>query len=131
MRWAHRSLDPSAVLAFNTLVRYSPSVFLPQQIVVWPIGDPTSALSYKDVFPAYFRRWQAANALGLPQPFFNGAESLDSRLEFARTFKVTHVLIDPASYGEMTRALARWPNVFQAQYDDGRWAVYRITAVAG
>jgi hypothetical protein len=126
IRWAEGHLPISAVMASNTLNRYSPTTFMPQRIVAWPTVDASASLYGREIYPAYYRFLDASMAAYGAQPLFNARESLAEKERFLTAVKATHVLVDPMVYAEMKRVLAVWPETFRLMFDDGRWAVYEV-----
>ena len=130
IRWAGRHLPVSAVMANNTLNRYSPTTFIPQRIVAWPSVDATASLYGREIYPVYYRFLDESMAAHGAQPLFNARESLAEKERFLAAVKATHVLVDPMTYAEMTRVLATWPGTFHQVFDDGRWAVYEVRGIS-
>ncbi len=81
----------------------------------------------KDLFPQYYALFDKSMQKYKTQPFFNRLESVEERVEFVRTLRVTHVIVDPMYYQEMTEVLTGMPDRFQKIYDDGNWAVFVVT----
>jgi hypothetical protein len=130
VRWAERHLPVSAVLANNTLNRYSPTTFMPQRIVAWPSVDATASLYGREIYPTYYRFLDESMAANGAQPLFNARESLAEKEKFLGAVKATHVLVDPMVYTEMKRVLEAWPGTFHLVFDDGRWAVYEVRGIS-
>jgi len=130
IKWAERHLPVSAVMANNTLNRYSPTTFMPQRIVAWPSVDATASLYGREIYPAYYRFLDTSMAAYGAQPLFNARESLAEKERFLAAVKATHVLVDPMSYAEMKRVFAGWPGTFHLVFDDGRWAVYEVQGIS-
>jgi len=119
------------VLANNTLNSYTPTAFMPQQMVAWPTTAAWPNLEGgREIFPTYYRFLDASMAAYGAQPLFNARESLAERLQFLEAVKATHVLVDPMVYAEMKRVLAAWPETFHLVFDDGRWAVYEVQGIS-
>ena len=114
-----------AVLAADTHENYAPTLFMPQQIVIWSGGF--QLINSGQLFAGYFGHLARAKAASLDQPFFNDHETRAQRLAFIRDLRVTHVLVTPRLYREMKAALARDVDLFVPRYDNGAWALYEVT----
>jgi hypothetical protein len=126
MRWAERELPADAVLAADSFSVYPLPIFIPQQLAAWP-PIVSFGLSYPRVLvPDYFRLYDQAMAAHHAQPFFNGDESLRERLDFLRTTKATHVVLDPQRADEMKSILCQWPEHFELVYDEAGWVVMKV-----
>lgn len=129
LAWARRSLPTDAVIVSNLFNQYAVPVFLPQQIPMWPVIDGGSTFDFNArLVPVAYRAFLRVVRKYEMQPFFNGKETLDERLEYLRNAGATHVLIDPKYYASIQPLVRRWPEHFRVLYDDGRrWAVFAVT----
>jgi hypothetical protein len=126
IRFAQEQVSVSSVFAVDMADEYQPSLFMPQQMVAWP--GTAEGLLPRMLFARYFERYDRAKAAYDEQPFFNTRESRSERLAFIRDLQVTHVLVNPRMHAPMREILAGDPDVFTPLYDDGRWALYEVTA---
>jgi hypothetical protein len=117
------------VIVSNLFNQYAVPVFLPQQIPMWPVIDGGSTFDFNArLVPVAYRAFLRVVRKYEMQPFFNGKETLDERLEYLRNAGATHVLIDPKYYASIQPLVRRWPEHFRVLYDDGRrWAVFAVT----
>jgi len=106
---------------------YEPTVFMPQQVVVWSAALEGLA-EPRRMFPGYFLHLDRARATSRDQPFFDLAETREERLAFIRDLRITHVLLNPRLYSEMKRVFDSDRSLFVPLYDDGQWALFRVTS---
>ena len=125
-KWSETSLPENAVLVANFFNIFAPSTFIP-----FPVYSSLPFRTGADpmlFYPKYYERVYAAAATRGAQPLFNVEDSLAERLEFLAAIGATHILLDPMYYDQVRSVLARWPEQFVPRYDDGRWAVYEVSA---
>lgn len=115
----------NAVFAVDYREAYEPSLFMPQQVVVWS-GAIEGLVEPRRYFPVYFRHLEQARDASLDQPFFNDRETRAERVAFIRELEVTHVLVNPRLYAAMKPVLARDTDLFVPLFDDGQWALYGV-----
>ena len=126
MQFARDRVPADAILAIDLHETYAPTLFMPQQVVVW--SDAIESLvAPRRTFPAYFEHLDRARAASLEQPLFNARETREERVDFIRDLRVTHVLVNPRLYSMMKMVLAGDPDLFAPRYDDGMWALYQVT----
>lgn len=126
IRFARERVPANAVLAVDFLETYQPSLFMPQQMVVWT-GELEGIPDPERMFRRYYRHLNRVRAASRDQPFFDLGETRDERLAFIRDLAVTYVLINPRLYPSMKPVLDRDADLFTSRYDDGRWALYEVT----
>jgi hypothetical protein len=126
IRFAERQVPVNSVLAVDMTDEYQPSLFMPQQMVAWP--GTAEGLLPRLLFARYFERYDRVQQQYHEQPFFNSRESRDDRLAFIRELGVTHVLVNPRMHALMTPLLSAETEVFTPLYNDGRWALYEVSA---
>ena len=125
MRFARERVPVDAVLAVDYREAYEPTLFMPQQVVVWS-GAIEGLTEPERIFPEYFEHLERARAASLEQPLFNAGETHEERIDFIRDLRVTHVLVNPRLYSMMKLVLARDADLFAPRYDDGMWALYEV-----
>lgn len=125
IEWIQTNVPVSAIFAFDLWNPYPPSLFVPQQMVAFPSIERTF-LNQRDLFPAYHRLFDDRMQRYRVQPFFNSAETPDERMAFVDALGVTHVLVDPAYYGELSPLLDALPEHFTLRYRRANWAVYEV-----
>jgi hypothetical protein len=125
--WVHAHVAPDAVFAIDRWNPFLPSVFMPQQVVVFPPIE-RSFVHEKDLFRGYYRFFDERMRRYRVQPFFNSVETPAERETFVRALGVTHVLVDPAYYDEMRPVLDGLPEQFTLKYSGGKWAVYEVSS---
>ena len=125
IRFAESELSVHSVLAVDRYDEYSPAMFMPQQMNIWP-GEGDGLLDQRELFAPYFRFYDAALRRYREQPFFNAQETADERAAFIEGLGITHVLVNPRSYSMMTTVLGGLPDTYRRRYDDGRWAIYEV-----
>ena len=91
-----------AVFAIDRWNPYLPSVFVPQQVVVYPQVEVTFE-NEDEMFAGITRFYNERLRASRVQPFFNSVETPQERAAFVDALGVTHVLVDPAYYREMRR----------------------------
>lgn len=130
VRWVHDNVPAEAIFAFNRWSTYMPTAFMPQQVVVYPSFDNSTIVNELAVFSGYYRFYLESLRERGTQPFFNTVEPDASRVAFLGTLGVTHVLVDPPYYQDMSTLLDGLPAMFERQYADGEWAVYKVNGSA-
>lgn len=122
---ARQRIPATAVLAVDVRDEWQPSLFLPQQMVVWP-GRIDGLIAPERMFARYYAYAQRAEQMHRDQPFFNADDSRDERLSFIRDTGATHVLVSPRTYAMMSQVLARDADLYTVRYDGQMWALYEI-----
>jgi hypothetical protein len=125
VEWIRRNVPADAVFAIDRWNPYLPSVFVPQQVVVYPQVEVTFENEDR-LFAPYHRFYSERVRTSRVQPFFNSIETPAQRAEFVNTLGVTHVLVDPAYFNEMRAALDELPNEYALRFSEGEWAVYEV-----
>ena len=125
MQWVAQNLPVEAVFAVDRWTPYPPTVFVPQQAVVFPTLD-ASFIHEDSLFRDYYRVFDDRMKRYRVQPFFNNVETPAERAEFVRALRVTHVLVSPVHYDELRPVLDGLPEQFTLRYDSARWAVYEV-----
>jgi len=123
--WVDGHVPVDAVFAINRWNPYLPSIFMPQQVVVFPEIE-VSFEEEHELFTTYYQFYDERIRTHRLQPFFNSVETPVERAAFVETLGVTHVLIDPAYYDEMRPVLDALPQQFRLEYSNGKWAVYEV-----
>ena len=125
VEWVRMHVPVEAVFAIDMWNPYLPSLFTPQQVVVLPLIE-TALVDLKQVFSNknFSRFFNDRMRQYRVQPFFNSVESPAEREAFIEALGVTHVLVDPAHYGELRAVLDGLPGQFRLRYDHAEWAVY-------
>jgi hypothetical protein len=123
MQFAREQVPVDAIMAVDYREAYEPTLFMPQQIVIW-----AGALEPRRMFPGYFQHFDRARAASRDQPFFDLAETREERLAFIQELRITHVLLNPRLYSEMKRVFDIDRSLFTPLYDDGQWALFRVTS---
>jgi hypothetical protein len=126
VQFARGRVPADAVLAVDYREAYEPTLFMPQQVVVWS-GAIEGLTGPERIFPEYFEHLERARAASLEQPLFNTRETREERIDFICDLRVTHVLVNPRLYSMMKLVLARDAALFAPRYDDGMWALYEVT----
>ena len=126
MQWVARNVPVESVFAVDRWTPYPPTVFMPQQTVVFPTLD-ASFIHEDSLFRDYYRLFGDRMKRYRVQPFFNRVETPAERAEFVRDLGVTHVLVSPVHYDELRPVLEALPGQFTLRYDSARWAVYEVT----
>jgi hypothetical protein len=124
--YMREQVPATAVLAVDARERYEPTMFVPQQVIVWT-GTFEGLSNPRDLFPAYLKYFDRAVAASLEQPLFNDRETRSEEVAFIRDLGVTHVLVNPRLHAMMADVLGRAPDLFARRYDDGKWALYQVT----
>jgi hypothetical protein len=130
IEWIRNHVPIDAVFAIDRWNPYLPTVFVPQQVVVYPQVE-ASFESEQDLFARYYGFYNARLRTLRVQPFFNSLETPGDRAAFVDALGVTHVLVDPAYYTEMRAALDVLPERFVLRYSGGNWAVYEVIRSRG
>jgi hypothetical protein len=125
MQWVAQNVPVESVFAVDRWTPYPPTVFMPQQAVVFPTLD-ASFIHEDSLFRDYYRLFGDRMKRYRVQPFFNQVETPADRDEFVRDLGVTHILVSPVHYDELRPVLDALPNQFSRRYDRSRWAVYEV-----
>jgi hypothetical protein len=123
--WIRSHIPVDAVFAIDRWNPYLPSVFVPQQVVVYPQVEVTFE-NEDQLFAAYYRFYNERLRTSRVQPFFNSVETPMQRAAFVEALGVTHVLVDPAYHNEMRTVLDGLPDEYALRFTDGEWAVYEV-----
>jgi hypothetical protein len=126
MEWVAQNVPVESVFAVDRWTPYPPTIFMPQQAVVFPTLD-ASFIHEDSLFRDYYRLFGDRMKRYRVQPFFNQVETPAERAEFVRDLGVTHVLVSPVHYDELRPVLDALPGQFTRRYDGRRWAVYEVT----
>lgn len=129
VEWMQTQVPIEAVFAIDRWDPYPPSMFTPQQEVVFPTLD-AAFVNEDRLFSTYYRFFYERMRQYRVQPFFNAVETPSERQAFIKGIGVTHVLVGPAHYDELRPVLDRLPGQFTLRYDHARWAVYEVTGNA-
>lgn len=124
IRLAHTHIPADAILAADLNDVYQPSLFMPQQMVMWT-GAMAGIPDPETLFSRYYKHLDRARAASLDQPLFNAGETRNDRAAFVRDLGVTHVLVNPRLYATM-KAVFDADDLFSPRYDDGQWALYEV-----
>jgi hypothetical protein len=127
VRLLQAGVSAEAILAVDYREPYEPTLFMPQQVAVWT-GVHEGLVDPRAVFPVYLAHLDRARASSRDQPFFDRAETRDERLAFIRDLRITHVLLNPMLYKETKVVFDGDPDQFASLYDDGQWALFRVTS---
>ena len=125
IEWIRSHVPADAVFAIDRWNPYLPSVFVPQQVVVYPQVEVTFE-NEEALFGRYYDFYAERFRTSRVQPFFNSVETPADRAAFIKALGVTHVLVDPAYYQEMRGVLDAAPSQFALRYTGGEWAVYEV-----
>ena len=125
VEWIRSHVPIDAVFAIDRWNPYLPSVFVPQQVVVYPQVEVTFENEDR-LFAAYYRFYSERLRTSRVQPFFNAVETPVQRAAFVEALGVTHVLVDPAYYREMRAVLDGLPDEYALRFTGGEWAVYEV-----
>jgi hypothetical protein len=125
IRWVNQNVPVDAVFAINRWNPYLPTVFMPQQVPVYPQVEVTFEDEH-ELFAAYYRYYDDRMRAHRVQPFFNSVETPAERSAFVKGLGVTHVLVDPVYYQEMRKVLDQLPEQFALRFSENEWAVYEV-----
>jgi hypothetical protein len=125
VEWIRSHVPVDAVFAIDRWNPYLPSVFIPQQVVVYPQVEVTFE-NEDELFAAYHVFYRERLRESRVQPFFNSVETAQDRAAFVEALGVTHVLVDPAYYREMRAVLDELPEHYVLRFTAGEWAVYEV-----
>jgi hypothetical protein len=125
VEWIRNHVPVDAVFAIDRWNPYLPSVFVPQQVVVYPQVEVTFE-NEDQLFADYYRFYSERLRASGVQPFFNSVETPMQRAAFVEALGVTHVLVDPAYYREMRAVLDGLPDEYALRFTEGEWAVYEV-----
>jgi hypothetical protein len=125
IEWVRDHVPVDAVFAIDRWNPHLPSVFMPQQVVVFP-QIVVSFEEEHELFGSYYRFYDERIRKNRLQPFFNSIETPAERAAFVEALGVTHVLVDPIYYDEMRPVLDALPQQFALKYSNAKWAVYEV-----
>ena len=125
--WIRREVPAEAIFAIDRWNPYPPSMFVPQQIVVFPTLE-AAFVSEDRLFREYYEFFYERMRQYRAQPFFNAVETPEERLAFVNALGVTHILIGPAHYDTLRPVLDRLAHQYTLRYSQARWAVYEVAA---
>ena len=117
--WVNAHVPPEAVFAIDMLNPFLPALFMPQQIVAYPIAAGPVLVRQNELFEPYYRFFDDRMRQHREQPFFNTVETLAERMAFISALGVTHVLVDPAYYDALCPVLDALPAQFALQVPPG------------
>jgi hypothetical protein len=123
--WIRREVPAEGVFAIDRWNPYPPSMFVPQQVVVFPTLEAafvTEDRLFREYYEFFYERMRQYRA----QPFFNTVETPAERLAFVNALGVTHILIGPAHYDTLRPVLDRLADQYTLRYSQARWAVYEV-----
>ena len=123
--WIRMNVPTEAVFAIDRWNPYLPSVFIPQQVVVYPQVEQTFE-NEEELFAPYYGLYSERIRESRVQPFFNSVETPAQRSAFIERLGVTHVLVDPAYYREMRQVLDQRPGQYALRFSEAEWAVYEV-----
>jgi hypothetical protein len=125
VEWVTRHVPVEGIFAINRWNPHLPTVFIPQQVVVFPRVERTFIDEY-ELFRGYYRFYEERLRAHRVQPFFNAIESEAERAAFVRALGVTHVLVDPAYSDELRPVLDALPDQYVLLFSHEKWAVYEV-----
>jgi hypothetical protein len=125
VEWIRTNVPIDAVFAIDRWNPYLPSVFIPQQVVVYPQVEVTFE-NEDELFASYHAFYSERLRASRAQPFFNSVETPQDRAAFINALGVTHVLVDPAYYREMREVLDQLPGEYALRFSEAEWAVYEV-----
>jgi hypothetical protein len=125
VEWVRTNVPVDAVFAIDRWDPFPPSMFMPQQVVVFPTLD-ASFIDEDELFRDYYRVFGDRMRRYHVQPFFNDVETPGERAAFTDTLGVTHVLVNPANYRTLRPVLDALPGQFTLRYSAAQWAVYEV-----
>jgi len=125
VQWMKQNIPSNSVLAVNIFNGNILTTFVPQRVPAWPLlfYDP---VNYCRNFPDYCKEADSAFQRYGTQPFFNGDETNEERLNFIEMFDISYVVVDPGYCDSMGRVLGAHPERFLKLYDQSRWSVYKV-----
>ena len=123
--WIRTHVPTEAVFAIDRWNPYLPSVFVPQQVVVYPQVEQTFE-NEEQLFGPYYAIYSERIRESRVQPFFNSVETPAQRSAFIARLGVTHVLVDPVYYREMRQVLDQLPGQYALRFSEADWAVYEV-----
>jgi hypothetical protein len=125
VEWIRSNVPVDAVFAIDRWNPYLPSVFIPQQVVVYPQVEVTFE-NEDELFASYHAFYSERLRTRRAQPFFNSVETPQDRAAFINALGVTHVLVDPAYYRELRQVLDQLPGQYALRFSEAEWAVYEV-----
>jgi hypothetical protein len=125
-QFAQQHVPADGIIALDQLEAYPSSLYMPQQMVVWPGNAEGFIVGQDALFPTYEMHNRRAKWAYGEQPLLNAQETPAERRAFLRDLRVTHVLVNPRLYATVKPALTGIPELFRPLYDDGRWALYEV-----
>ena len=129
IEWARSHVPLDAVFAIDRWNPHLPSVFMPQQVVVFPQLE-ASFEREQELFGTYYRFYDERIRTSRLQPFFNTVETPSERTAFIEALGVTHVLVGPAYHDEMRPVLDGLSGQYALRYDRAGWAIYEVIGTA-
>lgn len=125
IEWATGAVPVNSVVLASKFNPYPFSVYLPVRMVAWPSMELTYHNETR-ALAAYYQLWDESLRNHRAQPFFNTAETREDRERTLKTLGVDYVAVDPNYYQSLKSILDQFPDLLSREYDDGRWAVYRV-----
>ncbi len=127
VRKARPHLRSSDLVAMSVASPFTPTFYFESQVTIWPNAHVSSSWMFtRPLFPRFYPFFDAAQAKGLKEPFFDPRESDLDRLDFIRAMGATHVLIDPLTYPGLVPVLRKAPRQYRFLVDDGKWALIAV-----
>jgi hypothetical protein len=127
VREARPHLTPSNLVAMSVASTFTPTFYFDAQVTIWPNAHHSSSWMFtRPLFPRFYPFFDAAQAKGLKEPFFDPREGDLDRLDFIRAMGATHVLIDPLTYPDLVPVLRKAPRQYAFLVDDGKWALVEV-----
>lgn len=124
---ARPHLGPSNLVAISVASTFTPTFYFDSQVTIWPNAHVSSSWMFtRPLFPRFYPFFDAAQAKGLKEPFFDPREGDLDRLDFIRSMGATHVLIDPLTYRGLVPVLRKAPRQYVFLVDDGTWALVQV-----
>jgi hypothetical protein len=125
IEWMQTQVPVDAVFAVDRWHGYPTAMFSPQQVDVFPTFD-ASFVDEDRLFEEYYRFFYERMRQHRVQPFFNAVESPRERDAFVKALGVTHILVNPTHYDELSRVLDGLPAQFVLRYAHKRWAIHQV-----
>jgi hypothetical protein len=127
IRAARPHLRSSDLVAISVASTFTPTFYFDSRVTIWPNAHHSSSWMFtRPLFPHFYPFFDAAQAKGLKEPFFDPKEDDLDRLDFIRAMRATHVLIDPLTYKGLTPVLRRTPRQYAFLVDNGNWALVAV-----
>lgn len=124
IQWMKQNVPVDAVCAVNMFNGNILTTFVPQRVPAWPLSwyDP---VNYCRNFPGFCKAADIAFKQHGTQPFFNGDEQIEDRINYLGKLGISYIVVDPSYYDMMERVLGQYPDQFSKEFDKGRWSVFR------